>query len=102
MTASPKDPQPLNSLAWMCAVCGEELAEAERASRRAIELAPDNIALLDTAAEVQFRLGRADEAIKLETQALELKPDDPVLQRQLERFKGKRPADDLPPEPEGE
>ena len=91
VAASPNDPQPLNALAWMCALCGEELDEAERASKRAVELAPDNVALLDTAAEVQFRLGHGDEAVRLETKALQLKPDDPVIKRQLERFEGKRP-----------
>jgi tetratricopeptide (TPR) repeat protein len=102
VAAAPDDPQALNGLAWMCALCGEELAEAERASKRAVELAPGNIAYLDTAAEVQFRLGKADEAVRLEIKALGMKPDDSVLKRQLERFKKQRPADDLPPEPDVE
>jgi tetratricopeptide (TPR) repeat protein len=88
VTAFPDDAESLNSLAWLCARCDERLTEAEALARRAVELAPDNVAYLDTAAEVQFRLGRADEAVRLETRAVQLDPQDSMLKEQLERFRG--------------
>jgi len=38
-------------------------------------------------AEIQFRLGNADEAVKLETKALLFRPDDEFMHRQVERFR---------------
>jgi tetratricopeptide (TPR) repeat protein len=81
------DARRLNDLAWLCARCGEHLEEAAKLAQAALAIDPDNAAYLDTAAEAQFRLGKIKEAIQLETRAVELRPDDPVLHEQLERFK---------------
>ncbi len=75
-----------NNLAWLCARSGERAKEAVRLSTKAITTDKDNAAYLDTAAEAQFRIGNATEAAKLERRALELRPGDPFMQKQLRRF----------------
>lgn len=76
-----------NDLAWLCARSGMHLDEALALATRAITLAPDSPAYLDTAAEANFALGKIDEAIDLETRALKLRPNDKFMMEQLERFK---------------
>ena len=86
LDAHPDDPQRLNELAWLCAKCDRNLAEALVWAEKAAKTAPDDAAILDTLAEVNFHLGRADEAARIETQALKLQPDDPYMKKQLERY----------------
>jgi tetratricopeptide (TPR) repeat protein len=97
--ARPDDPEPLNNLAWLCARCDERLEEARALAGRALALSPDNAAYLDTAAEVHFRLGRRAHAIRLEKQALRLRPDNSFMRRQLERFSRQVPANGAPERP---
>jgi tetratricopeptide (TPR) repeat protein len=84
---SPDDPVAMNEIAWLCARCDQKLTEALDLSTRAVAAEPDNASFLDTLAEVNFRMGRANEAVKHETRALELEPDDPFMTKQLERFR---------------
>ena len=49
---------------------------AYNAAAKAMRLAPKNGDYVDTAAETAARLGRWDEAVKLETRALKMKPGD--------------------------
>lgn len=76
-----------NNLAWLCARSGERAAEAVELSTKATSIDKDNAAYLDTAAEAQFRVGNAAEAVKLEQRALALRPGDPFMRKQLARFK---------------
>jgi tetratricopeptide (TPR) repeat protein len=87
LDARPTDPQRMNALAWLCARCGQRLDEALKLATAALAIDPDNAAYLDTAAEANFRRGNVDEAIELETRALELRPTDPFMRDQLKRFK---------------
>jgi tetratricopeptide (TPR) repeat protein len=89
LNARPDDPVRMNQLAWLCARCGQRLDEARRLVDAAIARDKDNPAFLDTAAEIQFRLGRVDEAVRLEARALELRPDDAFMTSQLQRFRDK-------------
>ena len=89
-------PQPLkaearNNLAWLCARCGERVDEAVDLARLATRDEPDNSAYLDTLAEANYRAGRAAEAIRIETRALELSPDNKFMIEQIERFKTNKP-----------
>jgi tetratricopeptide (TPR) repeat protein len=79
-----------NNLAWMLSRSGKRIDEAVALSRRAITVEPNNPAYLDTAAEAQFRAGDVEEAIRLETRALELRPDDKFMRSQLDRFRAAR------------
>lgn len=83
----PDDPERMNNLAWLCGRAGQKLDEAQKLIERALAEKPDNHAYLDTAAEIQFQLGNVAKAIELEERALRLKPGDPFLREQLERFR---------------
>ncbi len=90
MTASPDEPVHKNDLAWLAARSGRKLTEALGFAEAAVKAKPDSAAYLDTLAEVKFRLGLIDEAIKLEERAIELDPKEPFMKEQLERFKKAR------------
>jgi uncharacterized Ntn-hydrolase superfamily protein len=79
----------LNALAWTCATSDVYLEESLRAAERAVELEPENANILDTLAEVHFRMGNADEALEVIDRALALAPDDGYLLGQRKRFLGK-------------
>jgi tetratricopeptide (TPR) repeat protein len=86
LDAQPANPVRMNDLAWLCARWGQHLDEAKKLSDAAIAMEPNNGGFLDTAAEVSFRRGDIDQAIKYETRAIELRADDPFLREQLKRF----------------
>ena len=82
----PKDATTHNNLAWMYARCNLKLDEALEHSQIAVELSPHSAVLLDTLAEVQFRLNQFSAAIDSMHRCIQLDPRDPHLRRQLERF----------------
>ncbi len=82
----PKDATTHNNLAWMYARCNLKLEEALEHSQIAVELSPHSAILLDTLAEVQFRLKYYSAAIDSMHRCIQLDPRDPHLRRQLERF----------------
>ncbi len=75
-----------NNLAWLCARCGEHLDEAIKLADQALTIEPDNYGYIDTAASAYFAAGHADKAVKLEKRALIMRPNDPFMHRQLQRF----------------
>jgi uncharacterized Ntn-hydrolase superfamily protein len=81
----------LNSLAWFTAINDVFLPEALSAAKLAVSLEPGNSNILDTLAEVHFRIGNRKEAIAVMEKALSLSPDDNYLKGQLARFKGETP-----------
>jgi tetratricopeptide (TPR) repeat protein len=87
LAAAPDNAHRMNGVAWLCARCDEHLEEAVALADRAVKAQPDVAALLDTAAEAHFRVGDVEQAIKLESRALELQPNDKFMREQLERFK---------------
>ena len=78
----------LNALAWYCATADMYLEESLAAATRAVAMEPENTGILDTLAEVQFRLGHKEEAIKTIEKAIAIDPDDTYLKEQRDRFKG--------------
>lgn len=86
LTRGENDASTLNGLAWTCATNGVYLNEALQAAERAVELEPKNAGILDTLAEVHFRMGRADKAIEVGTRALAIEPENTYLADQLRRF----------------
>lgn len=97
LNEEPDKPVHKNDMAWLLARSGRKLAEAEPLAEAAVKAKPDEAAYLDTLAEVKFRLGKIEEAIKLEEQALQHLPGDKFMTEQLARFKAARktapPAD---------
>jgi tetratricopeptide (TPR) repeat protein len=82
----PKDPMPKNNLAWLCACANKRLEEGAKFAAMAVTLAPDDGACLDTQAEIYMRQGHPAKAAELEAKALEFKPEDLYMAKQLKRF----------------
>jgi uncharacterized Ntn-hydrolase superfamily protein len=76
----------LNALAWFTATHDIYLEQALTAAERAAKLEPEDSNILDTLAEVQFRMGEVKQAIETIERALELSPGDAYLTSQQERF----------------
>lgn len=84
----PNSARHFNNLAWMAARCNRRLDEALKLAQHAVQLKPDEPTYLDTLAEVYFRLGDRERAIRYGERCVELDPDDPHFQQQLNRFRG--------------
>lgn len=80
-------PMPKNNLAWLCARCGENKAEALQWATQATTAMPDNAAFLDTLAEANYQLSYYEKAVEIETRVLRARPNDVFLTRQLQRFR---------------
>jgi tetratricopeptide (TPR) repeat protein len=85
-----KDAGMLNGLAWECATHDLFLPQALEAAERAVMLEPRNVDIIDTLAEVHFRMGNADKAIEVETRALQIDANSQYLKDQIERFRKKK------------
>jgi len=81
------DASMLNGLAWACASHDLFLADALKAADRAVTLEPRNVDILDTLAEVHFRLGNVTKAIEVESRAATIDPKSQYLKDQIERFR---------------
>jgi tetratricopeptide (TPR) repeat protein len=84
------DAESFNNIAWLSSRCDQHLSEAASYAQRALAIDPDNAAYMDTLADVQFRLGKVEEAVQLESRALIYRPEDEFMHTQLERFKAAR------------
>jgi tetratricopeptide (TPR) repeat protein len=80
----------MNSLAWVVSNTEGDFEEALEMSRQAVQLDPDEPALLDTLAHCYFAAGKWDDAVEQQSKAVELKPNDPDLRRALSRFEERR------------
>jgi uncharacterized Ntn-hydrolase superfamily protein len=80
----------LNGLAWSCAVHDIFLPDALRAAQRAAAAEPKNVDILDTLAEVHFRLGNVAKAVDVESKAATIDPKSTYLKEQIARFKSGR------------
>jgi membrane associated rhomboid family serine protease len=94
-------PEELNDRAWIIAVSddatrGQLDAALELATRAVAETGREEATILDTLAEVQFQLGRRDEAIATIDEAIARAPAQPYYREQRRRFTGERAADDRP------
>jgi tetratricopeptide (TPR) repeat protein len=83
--AFPNDAVTLNNTAWLCALCGRNMDKAKEFADRAVAIRHDPT-YLDTLAEVEFRRGRAREALELSQQCREMEPRDDQHKKQIRRF----------------
>ncbi|MGE3246898.1 MAG: tetratricopeptide repeat protein [Beijerinckiaceae bacterium] len=101
----------LNYLGYSWVDRGENLTEAFRMLRRAVELRPTDGAIVDSLGWAYYRLGKYDDAVRELERAIELRPSDPVINdhlgdvywkvgRKLEAGFQWNHARDLGPEPE--
>ena len=81
-----RDANLLNGLAWACAEHGLHLPDALKAAERAAALEPRSTDILDTLAEVHFRMGNVARALEIERRAAALDRGNPYLKSQIERF----------------
>jgi membrane associated rhomboid family serine protease len=94
----------LNNEAWRIATADEasddELELALRMARRAVRATERRDAnFLDTLAEVYFKLGRSEDAVKTIDRAIALAPGVTYFVEQRRRFTGERAPDDRPAPP---
>src|SRR5581483_6731640 len=81
-----KAAETLNNIAWLCARTGEHKDEAIAFANRAMALEPENYAYIDTAASAYFAGGDPKRAVALEKRALNMRPRDAFMQKQLDTF----------------
>ncbi len=87
LDAHPDDPELLNGIAWLCAETSEHLPEALVWATQAVAKLPQDSAVIDTLADVNYRLGHAQKAVELESRALQLTPGDTFMEAQLTKFR---------------
>jgi tetratricopeptide (TPR) repeat protein len=80
------DKEFLNDYAWTFAERGIALPKALAAAKKAVELSKEDPGILDTLAEVYFKMGQKDLAISTEEKAIAKAPDDKSFQDQKEKF----------------
>ncbi len=78
----------LNGYAWFCAEQEVELEKAVVAAKRAVEVSEEDPGILDTLAEVYYKMGKQNEAVSTIDKALSQQPDDEYLQKQKRKFLG--------------
>ena len=90
LSSSPNDPSALNSYAWRMAEIDTNLKDALQKARKAVVLTandPDRQAgIIDTEAEVLWKMKRFDEAIEAIERAITIDPDNQYYQDQKEKF----------------
>ena len=86
----PEDHSSHNNLAWLYAIQGIRLREAQRLSWRSLRQVPDSPTYLDTFAEILYRTAQYERAIEVIRHAISLRPENPALrehlQSQLDKF----------------
>lgn len=84
----PENPQALNGFAWTCTELDWNLEAAREAALKADRLQPGQTGIIDTIAEVEFRLGHKEAALEQIGRALALSPEDSYLKEQQAKFRG--------------
>jgi tetratricopeptide (TPR) repeat protein len=86
----PDDPGALNSYAWRMAEIETNLNDALIKVRKAIIITTDDpnrqAGIIDTEAEVLWKMNRFDEAIEVIERALSIEPDNQYFKNQKEKF----------------
>jgi tetratricopeptide (TPR) repeat protein len=88
----PESAEAQNNLAWLYATCEDTKWRDPRAAlehaRRAVELTQwKEAAFIDTLAEANYASGNYQEAVRIQSRALELDPQDPELQEHMARYR---------------
>jgi tetratricopeptide (TPR) repeat protein len=79
----PDQPSVLNYLGYSWVDRGENLEEAFRMLRKAVELRPTDGYIVDSLGWAYYRLGRYEEALRELERAIELRPADPTINDHL-------------------
>ncbi|HJS87613.1 MAG TPA: tetratricopeptide repeat protein [Acetobacteraceae bacterium] len=79
LALSPEQPAVLNYLGYSWAERGVRLGEARRMLEKAVQLQPNDGAVVDSLGWAMLRQGDAEGAARLLERATELRPDDPTI-----------------------
>jgi len=82
-----ESPEVYNSLAWEFALLKKYPEETLLAAKKAHALAPDDANIMDTVAEAYYAAGNYEEAVRWETNALKIEPENAFFLGQLEKYK---------------
>ena len=91
--AYPDDASAQNSYAWRMTELGGNLNDALIKAQKGVKLAKDTMqkaSIIDTEAEVLWKLGRMDEAIQVIEEAIKLQPEEIYFQKQKEKFRASK------------
>ncbi|MEM7561014.1 MAG: tetratricopeptide repeat protein, partial [Planctomycetota bacterium] len=75
-----------NTLAWLLGNCERDTEDAVSLAERAVALAGEEPAYLDTLGRCYFSAGRYDEALATQSKAVRLQPSNRLMVAQLEEF----------------
>ncbi len=84
--SNPENPQVLNAFAWFSAENEMHLEQALKAAIKAVEISEKSPQIVDTLAEVYFRMGNNKKAIETIQIAIEKDSEDSYYKEQLEKF----------------
>jgi uncharacterized Ntn-hydrolase superfamily protein len=82
-----ESPEVYNSLAWEFALLKKYPEETLEAAKKAHALAPEDANIMDTVAEAFYAAGNYEEAVRWETNALKIEPENTFFKKQLEKFR---------------
>ncbi len=96
----PKNATAYNQAAWLAACSRRNLDKAQGYARKAVALSPSTAGYHDTLAEVLFQLGKKEESIAAQKQAVSLAPARSYYRKQLKRMEAGDPRAARPDEDE--
>jgi len=82
-----ESPEVYNSIAWEFALLKRYPKETLEAAKKAHALAPEDANIMDTVAEAFYAAGNYEEAVRWETNALKIEPENAFFKEQLEKFR---------------
>ncbi len=82
LTLMPANVVALNNLSWL--YLDQDLAKAEVLAKKAVDLAPDSVEVLDTYAWILYKNDKLGEALSVIQKASEAAPDNATLQEHLD------------------
>jgi tetratricopeptide (TPR) repeat protein len=82
----PNSPELHNQIAWEESRCRRNLDDALAHAQRAADLAPADVAILDTLAETHYQRREFQSAIDTINRCIALEPSEPHHRKQLARF----------------
>ena len=84
------DAEFLNSYAWTMGEIGKELPQALEAAKKAVQLSKEDPQILDTLAEIYYKLGDGKSAVETIDKAIQKEPNDEYYKGQRQKFLDKK------------
>jgi len=84
---APEDAEMLSNYAWALLRQGKNLEKARSLADKLLKLSPENVDAMDIMAEIEFALGRPEQAVEWCEKALKLAPETRILNTRLLKYK---------------